>query len=60
MTIHHGGVYLVRIAKRLVRFNVMEDEGSSTTRVRYSCEKCGQMFGSWKHLRLHKVEKHSY
>ncbi|HEX2615070.1 MAG TPA: hypothetical protein VHL10_06225 [Nitrososphaera sp.] len=54
---------MVRIAKRLVRFNVAEDAESSQRRARriqYSCEKCGKVFGAWKHLRQHKVEKHSY
>jgi hypothetical protein len=53
---------LVRIAKRLVRYNVAEGRASEKEqrRTQYSCEKCGKKFGAWKHLRQHKVESHSY
>jgi hypothetical protein len=55
---------LVRIAKRLVRFNMAdgasENVNTYTRRMQYSCEKCGKTFGSWKNLRQHKVESHSY
>jgi hypothetical protein len=52
---------LVRIAKRLVRYNILEeDSGYSSRRMQYSCEKCAKKFGAWKHLRQHKVESHSY
>jgi transcriptional regulator NrdR family protein len=54
---------LVRIAKRLVRYNVSDSRASEKEgekRVQYSCEKCGRKFGAWKHLRQHKVEDHSY
>ena|GEM_PF-2413986 len=33
---------------------------TNTRRMQYSCEKCGKTFGSWKNLRQHKVESHSY
>ena len=54
---------LVRIAKRLVRYNVADGRSSekeTQRRAQYSCEKCGKKFGAWKHLRQHKVESHSY
>jgi DNA-directed RNA polymerase subunit RPC12/RpoP len=54
---------LVRIAKRLVRYNVVEGraaEKENPRHTQYSCEKCGKKFGAWKHLRQHKVENHSY
>lgn len=53
---------MVRIAKRLVRYNVKQHDTvhQSSRRIQYSCEKCGKVFGSWKHLRQHKVDSHSY
>ncbi|AFU59933.1 zinc finger C2H2 domain-containing protein [Candidatus Nitrososphaera gargensis Ga9.2] len=54
---------MVRIAKRLVRYNVADGRASEKGmqgRMQYSCEKCGKKFGAWKHLRQHKVESHSY
>ncbi|HEX7032591.1 MAG TPA: hypothetical protein VF172_06295 [Nitrososphaera sp.] len=52
---------MVRIAKRLVRYNIVEGRSSEVRRrMQYSCEKCGKKFGAWKHLRQHKVETHSY
>ncbi|MDQ5875847.1 MAG: hypothetical protein M3288_03295 [Thermoproteota archaeon] len=53
---------MVRIAKRLVRYNILEEDStySSSRRMQYSCEKCAKKFGSWKYLRQHKVETHSY
>ncbi|MDW0121621.1 MAG: hypothetical protein QOK81_03285 [Nitrososphaeraceae archaeon] len=52
---------MVRIAKRLVRYNMLEEDSTySNRRMQYACEKCAKKFGAWKHLRQHKVESHSY
>ncbi|HEV8386946.1 MAG TPA: hypothetical protein VGQ03_04925 [Nitrososphaera sp.] len=54
---------MVRVSKRLVRYNTVEEEdvtSRAARHTRYSCEKCGKVFAAWKYLRQHKVEKHSY
>gem|GEM_PF-1060986 len=66
-------IHLVRVAKRLVRYNTKGDgaipassqsESAAKTayrkRMQYSCEKCGQVFQAWKYLHKHKVDRHSY
>ncbi|HEY7734583.1 MAG TPA: hypothetical protein VIB07_07300 [Nitrososphaera sp.] len=54
---------MVRVSKRLVRYNTVEQEDAeqrNAKHVRYCCEKCGKVFAAWKYLRQHKVENHSY
>jgi len=54
---------LVRVSKRLVRYNTVEQdeaEQNNAKHMRYRCEKCGKVFAAWKYLRQHKVDNHSY
>ncbi len=60
--------YLKTIPRRLVRYNVNNNYGQYLVKIpshtvkplKYSCEKCDNMFSAWKYLYTHKVECHSY
>ena len=49
------------IPKRFILFNTNEKYQPLSTSIskernaRYACEKCGQLFNTWKNLRLHKI-----
>ena len=50
------------IPKRFILFNTNEKYQPLSTSIskernaRYACEKCGQLFNTWKNLRLHKIK----